>query len=438
MGFIWLSAGLTGCLDRSGPGRSAIRPALSPPASRAGDQANCVPTFPDHDGWYGADAAYSIPLPIDDGRSSLWLFGDTFVERPGSPKGRAYPFIHNSIGISTCRPGGDWKLEMFWQHAQQVRHDPQGEEVQPRAFFVPSADSEWIREAQRTSDTSPYYWPFDGFFVHDTLFISLLRVVESPPRGPFNLPFRLAGTDLARIENFRDAPENWKIQISTLSNNILAFPGSAFVKADRHVYAFAFFDRGDGRSPRILSRLELDSLIEWHPDLSEKFETWTNDENWIDGFSPEKAMIVMDDDTSEMSVHFDAESENWLAVYIDPVRDRSGDGQGFVRMRSAKKLTGPWSEPRRLLSIPETTTDPVDESLFCYAGKAHPQFSSPGELLVTYVCNLFAPGASDRDLDLDKHPSAPTEILAILERLRMSPDIYRPRAVLVEQPEIRP
>jgi hypothetical protein len=436
VGFVWLSASLTGCMDRAGPGRPATEPALSPSESRSGDQAGCVPTFPDQNGWYGADAAYSVPLPIDNGLSSLWLFGDTFVERPGSPEGRAYPFIHNSIGISTCRTGGDWQLEMFWRHEQQASDDPRAAKTQPRAFFVPSADSVWIRDARRTSNSSPYYWPFDGFIAHDTLFIGLLRVVESPPRGPFNLPFRLAGTDLARIENFRAPPEDWKIRISTLSNNILAFPGSAFVKTDRHVYAFAFFDRGDGRSPRMLSRLDLDSLIEWQPDLSGKFETWTNDSSWIDGFTPEEAMTVMDDDASEMSVHFDAASKNWLAVYIDPVRDRFGDGQGIVRMRSAKELTGPWSEPRRLLSIPETTTDPVDENLFCYAGKAHPQFASRGKILITYVCNLFAASARDHDPDLDTNLSAPADRLAILERLRMSPQIYRPRAALVEHPEI--
>ncbi len=44
------------------------------PASR--NAAGCLPSFPDRDGWYGGDGAYSILL--DDGRT-LWLFGDTFV-----------------------------------------------------------------------------------------------------------------------------------------------------------------------------------------------------------------------------------------------------------------------------------------------------------------------------------------------------------------------
>jgi hypothetical protein len=36
----------------------------------------CLPSFPDKDGWYGGDGAYSIKL---DDKRVLWLFGDTFV-----------------------------------------------------------------------------------------------------------------------------------------------------------------------------------------------------------------------------------------------------------------------------------------------------------------------------------------------------------------------
>lgn len=422
LGFVWCSAGLTGCVR---PPPSTTQAARSLPGFHAGRQSECVPEFPDRDGWYGADAAYSVPLPTNDGRTSLWLFGDTFVERPGSPKGRAYPFVHNSIGISDCRPGGEWRLETHWQR---------NPEAQPRAFFVPEAKAAWVRDTQHAPNAPPYYWPFDGFIAHDALFVGLLRVVESAPRGPFSLPFRLAGMDLARIENFRDAPADWQIRISTLSNNISAFPGSAFVESESYLYAFAFFDRGDGRSPRMLSRLPLDSLVEWQPDLSENFETWTKDASWTGGFVPEDAMILMDDDTSEMSVYFDAERETWVAVYVDPALDRRADGPGFLRIRHSEQLTGLWSEPRPLLAIPETTTEPVDENLFCYAGKAHAQFASRDEILVTYVCNLFAPDSSDNTNN--SAPDDSPETLNILERLRTSPQIYRPRAIRVERPRI--
>ncbi|MGD0169737.1 MAG: hypothetical protein ABSE54_08445, partial [Smithella sp.] len=45
----------------------------------------CLPVFPDKDGWYGGDGAYSIKL---DQERTLWLFGDTFVSREKGRKDR--------------------------------------------------------------------------------------------------------------------------------------------------------------------------------------------------------------------------------------------------------------------------------------------------------------------------------------------------------------
>jgi hypothetical protein len=37
-------------------------------------------------------------------------------------------------------------------------------------------------------------------------------------------------------------------------------------------------------------------------------------------------------------------------------------------------------------------SDPnYDKETFCYAGKEHPEFEKPGELLFTYVCNSMKP-----------------------------------------------
>ena len=385
---------------------------LHRPATDSHPESECVPDFPDRAGWYGADAAYSVPLQTNNGHASLWLFGDTFVKQPGALEGRAYPFIHNSIGISTCTPGGAWSLTTHWRH---------GDGSSPRAFFTPDAGSDWVRAAGGQSDA--YYWPFDGFIIHDTLFIGLLRVASSEARGPFNLPFRLAGMDLARIENFRDPPNEWKIRLSILSNNIKAFPGAAFVETDSHLYAFAFLDRDGGRSPRILCRLDPAALLDWQADLSGHLETWSKDGQWIVGFLPAEAMIVMDDDTSEMSVHYDAARKKWIAIYTDPNRDRITAGPGFVQIRSAQNLTGPWTEPKNLLAIPEMAAEEMHPNVFCYAGKAHPQFAGSNQLLVTYVCNLFTDDVEDE-----------SHSLAILESLRTSPNLYRPRAVQIEIP----
>ncbi|MEE8166871.1 MAG: hypothetical protein V3T64_14990, partial [Myxococcota bacterium] len=377
-------------------------------------QADCLPVFPDQTGWYGGDAAYSVPLPTDAGRTSLWLFGDSFVQRPDSGGGRQYPFVHNSIAVSHCSVRDDWSLDYFWGR------DHDGE---PRAFFAPDPEAAWVRRTLEETGSLPYYWLFDGFVAHDILFVGLLRVAEAEPRGPFNLPFTLLGMDLARIENFREAPQDWQILISTLSENPVAFPGSAFVVSGNFVHSFAFIDRGDGRSHRMLSRLDLDALALWQPNLSNRLETLAADSRWKLGFVPDDAMIVMDDDASEMSVHFDSEQKAWIAVYSHLDRKDDQRNADSVWIRRAQQLEGPWSAPEVLFEIPEmelNASGERDKNLFCYAAKAHPQFAAPGRLLITYVCSLFARN--------------PTETLEVLRRLQETPGLYRARALSVPIP----
>jgi hypothetical protein len=420
---------LSGCASFPGADPERRDPRLDP---LAGSQAECLPRFPDQKGWYGGDAAYSIALPIADGRSSLWLFGDSFVAHDGEEPGRQYPLVHNSIAISRCSADAEWELEFFWGR---------GEDRSARAFIEPDPDAEWVRRAIESDRSAPYYWLFDGFVADEMLFIGLLRIEESEPRGPLRLPFRLLGMDLARIENFRDPPEQWKIRISTLSDHVSqdpsgppaphtpvsAFPGSAFVIDGDFVYAFSFLDRGDGHSPRSLTRVALAALTDWRADLSRQVEVLTADGLWRRGIDRQHPMILMDDDATEMSVHFDHDLGTWLAVYSRTALDGEGRAPARVWLRTAPDLEGPWSDPITILGIPEMAPDAeggVDENLFCYAGKAHPQFAAPRSLVVTYVCNLFA-----RD---------PQQTRRVLLRLRESAHLYRPRALPVPIPDLPP
>src|SRR5579871_6510072 len=104
--------------------------------------ASCTPAFPlEKDkplGWLGADAAYSIPLP--DGHD-VWIFGDTLYGKERVVQGNDPRMVHNSIGISTCTPQGEWKLRYF------IKHDEGGHAL---SFFSPSDSTHW-------------YWALDGF-----------------------------------------------------------------------------------------------------------------------------------------------------------------------------------------------------------------------------------------------------------------------------------
>src|ERR1700694_2011657 len=62
-------------------------------------KVDCEPSFPFKGSWWGADAAYSIPLP--DGRS-VWIFGDTLYGDRRVVEGNDPRMVRNSIGVSNC------------------------------------------------------------------------------------------------------------------------------------------------------------------------------------------------------------------------------------------------------------------------------------------------------------------------------------------------
>lgn len=380
-----------------------------------GAQATCLPAFPDEDGWRGGDAAASVVLPGRDDRSSLWLFGDSFVERPEAPDGRAYPFVHNSIAISRCDEQGAWHLDYAWRQAADGT---------PRAFFEPAPDARWVEAIRSEDGESPYYWPISAALVRGIVFVALLRVAPGPATGPFRLPFRLLGVDVARLEPSERPPEAWSIRYRTLSERADVFPAASLAVYGDHLYAFAFLERGDGRSPRILLRLALAALDDASVNLEGELETLAEGGRWLDGVEPERARILMDDDASEMSVHFDPGSGEWLAVYSDPTGSDGASPGDTIWLRRAPDLPGPWSAPTALLRVPELSggPDPEPGEPFCYAGKAHPELAPSGALLVTWVCNLHA-GPGD-------------DVGAVLERLRRTPSLYRPRVRRVDVPEI--
>ena len=75
-------------------------------------QGQCLPVFPDKDGWYGGDGAYSIKL---DQKRTLWLFGDTFVDREEGRKDRIdMDFIAGTtLAISTCSVNNEFRVQYY-------------------------------------------------------------------------------------------------------------------------------------------------------------------------------------------------------------------------------------------------------------------------------------------------------------------------------------
>lgn len=319
---------------------------------------NCNPSFPAQVPWQGADAAYSIPL--QDGRV-VWIFGDTLYGDKRQVNGNDPRMVHNTIGISTCTDG-KWKIEYAIKRAAKGKFD---------SFFKP----------QRNDGT--YYWALDGVEYNHELWITLVCVRNKPNSDAFALGFEVCGTDLAHVTRVKKDPQKWKVSYSPLvEESVHANPSATALIEGDNLYIFTLYEQGN--RPQILTRIPLKGLGEPKKNL----QYLGSDDQWHDGIEPAKAKVIMTKGASEMSVRYHPEWKKWLAVLVDPqiFSDK-------VLLRSAPSMTGPWTEGDVIYKIPILQkNDPnYDADTFCYAGKEHPEFEKPGELLFTYVCNSMKP-----------------------------------------------
>ncbi len=323
-------------------------------------QAQCLPSFPDQNGWYGGDGAYSIAL---DERRTLWIFGDTFVAEQEGQKDRIGMdvVLGTTLAVSICSADKKFSIQYFLKKKDGK-------------FTSSFGDGEWL-------------WPQDPFIAGGALYIPLL-VVENlmASQAPFN--FKITGHKIARIKDFSaDDPHQWPVDYlnwtGALAPGVQALATTSIVRRD-YVYFFPLFDyQSDniGIRGNILARLPVKDLD--HP--AGRFEYWVKNGAWQKTLNPREVKIIFPSGISELSVRYHAGKQEWLAVYLSPVNK----GSQFL-FSTAQNLEGPWSHPSPFTeTIAEVNPQSplYDQHTFCYAGKEHHQFSSGRNLVVTYVCN---------------------------------------------------
>ncbi len=319
---------------------------------------DCVPSFPFQQQWQGADAAYSIPL--QDGRVA-WIFGDTLYGDERQVTGEEPRMVHNTIGISTCKDG-KWKIDYT------IKKDAKGN---PDSFFKP----------QQNNGT--YYWALDGVEHDHELWITLVCVRNVPNSNAFALGFEICGTDLARVTGLEGDLQNSKVAYFPLvPEGLHANPSASALIQDDYLYIYTLYEVGT--RPQILTRIPVQGL----GDPKKNLQYLGSDDKWHDGIEPAKAKVIMKIGASEMSVRYHPELKKWVAVMVDPqiFSDK-------VILRTSPSLIGPWTDGEVIYRIPilQKSDPKYDADTFCYAGKEHPEFEQPGELLFTYVCNTMKP-----------------------------------------------
>jgi len=320
----------------------------------------CIPHFPDRDGWYGGDGAYSIPL---DNQRTLWLFGDTFVSEEVGRKDRIGMDVvmGNTVGISTCTAHHDFSIQYFLKKKNSK-------------FVSFFGENEWL-------------WPQDPFIANRVLYIPLLVIQIRPDAtAPFN--FRIAGYKIARVKDFsNDDPRKWPVDYldwtPALPGNIEALSATSIVDGD-YVYFVSLY-RKAGTSGRIdgniLVRIPLNRL----ENPAGALEYLNRNGSWGKELLSEEIKIIFSAAVSELSVRYHAQQRKWLAVYLSPA-----DKGRKLLVQTSKHLEGPWSAPLPLIeSIAELepASPYYDRDTFCYAGKEHIQYARDKNLILTYVCN---------------------------------------------------
>jgi hypothetical protein len=347
-------------------------PASAQPVSPAG----CTPHFEAAQGWQGADAAYSIPLP--DGRD-VWIFGDTLYGDKRVVVGADPRMVRNTLGISSCA-NGEWKLDYV------IRHNADGKKLD----FFPSADPKH------------WYWALDGVYYNKELWVTLL-CVRNTDKSVFELGFEVCGTDLARVSGLDRDPQQWKVSITNLvPDGIRSYPSASTVISGKYLYIYSLVEFGS--RPQALTRIALGKLS----DAKRNLEYLSTDGNWKNGFDPKTSKIVMEPGASEMSVRYHPDMKKWVAVMVDPTFFSDS-----VFFRTADQMEGPWTRAEVIYRIPEMDKNRAgfDKDTYCYAGKEHPEFEMPGELVFTYTCNTMKP-----------------------EKLLTEPNIYFPQVVRMKMP----
>ena len=308
--------------------------------------------FSNREGWTGGDGAYSAAL---DHNTIFWFFGDTWIGQIKDNRHVNATLVNNTVAIQQGKDTDTARIK-FYYHRVAGR--------QPAALIRPEDDRGW-------------FWIFDGVMTPEGLYVFLIQIERIPGDAVFD--FKVVGTWLGLVANPEESPTNWqiaqtKVPWSTSSAAGGMLWGSAILQLDDFLYIYGTAEdagRDSVRKHMILARVPASSLADFSQWRFFANGDWVPDHRRVSLLSP--------DIPHEYSVTYLPALQRFVAVY-------SEEGlSDTILLRLSPKPQGPWGEPIPIFQCPEAGWD---DSIFCYAAKAHSTLSElPDELIVTYVAN---------------------------------------------------
>lgn len=303
-------------------------------------------------GFLGADGAAS--LEIAPGRT-LWIFGDTIIGNLRAGK-REGSMVRNSIAILHQQDGIPARPEYYWDLTDGI----------PGEFFHPES----------FSDTH-WYWPGTGIPLNGKLYLFLSKMSHGD--GPDAFAFQTIGCTLFRVQNPQDSPRAWKMTRTELALGNDHFNiNAAVIRQSDYLYLLGY-DDGPTANPMkraaILSRILLSALDHDNPAASLQF--WSRSAQWQS--TPENLQPLFTPGPTETALHHDPATGRYMALTLEPFTPH-------ILLVSAESMTGPWSDPQPVYTIPEVAAS--NGAWHAYTTRLHPELSTnPARIPFTYVVN---------------------------------------------------
>lgn len=290
-------------------------------------------------GWTGADATYSTPLP--DGRI-LWMFGDTFLgtvradrSRPGSP------LLRNSLVIQD----GDELVTKY-----------QMDQGKPTSFISPTREDQW-------------YWPLDATVFQNELHFLLGRLTQTQADGMWS--FAYVGFDLAilSLDDFSVKSLQTKV-----SNPDISY-GSCLWEDDDYTYIYGISTRPFQKRAHVARVAGRDLRQTWE---------FFNGTHWTE----EPSNYVIAEGVSDQFSIFKNEGIYYIVTHEIIFGDK-------IFIAQSPSPTGPFSNRKTLYCTPES-----GGNIFTYNSSVHPELSENDELRISYNINSFDFGDLFENADL--------------------------------------
>jgi hypothetical protein len=315
----------------------------------------CNPEFPLKDGWLGGDGDVSVSI---NATTTLFIFSDSYVgnKNQQSRKEAGMKMVSNSVAVETCLPDGGTDIKYFWNNMYSENPEP---------IF-------------KTYTNRYIYWVNDAFMIHDNLYVLLEKIGSRLGASSDDIfAFSLLGFTLARINNYSDAPDEWKIEYIPLPDF-----GNPFMGIRCHVllddYIYFFVSRYD--KAQVLVRKQLDFFD--NPD--QPFEYYAFNRTWKKGLNINDMDTIVHGFRSN-TVNYHPEMKQWVMICDIKFMDNK------IKMRTAPELIGPWSDEIAIYEIPEVTpgNSSYSNSNFCYCARECLQNydSEKHVMLITYDIN---------------------------------------------------